>query len=142
MNRRIRILIGVALVELIIAPGLLAVAYRPMQRERAAMRIGAWQGEDWVANYGSRAASVPDGSGESSPIRRKGDVVPVSVTPSAGVVDEGPAGTAVAALCASWYGGEDEYMPPCKAANACPRYPTLGSVRAGLWSSVQRRDGV
>jgi|GEM_PF-4860474 len=41
MRTRTRVLIGVALVELIIATGLLTVAYRPMQRERAAMRIGA-----------------------------------------------------------------------------------------------------
>ncbi|MHB1681511.1 MAG: DUF192 domain-containing protein [Bacilli bacterium] len=142
MSRRTRVLVGVVLVELIVAAGLLVVAYRPVQRERAMLRIGAWQGEVWVADTPAERHRGLMGQTDLAQSGVKGmlflfpphhlSVFWMKDTPEPlwllfvrrGKVEE------------------VEYMPPCTSGHVCPRYPATGPVQAAVEISPAAWRGV
>jgi|GEM_PF-3499788 len=132
MSRRTRILVVVALVELIVASGLLVVEHRPVQRERATLRIGVWQGEVWVVATPAERHRGLMGQADLAHSRVKGMLFlfPSHHRPVFWMKD-----TSEPLWLLFVHRGKVEkveYMPPCKVGDVCTRYPAPWPVRAAV----------
>ena len=132
MRRSTRILVGVALVELIVAAGLLTVAYRPVPREQATLHIGVWHGEVWVATTPAERHQGLMGQANLAQSGVKGmlflfpphhrPIFWMKNTPEPLWLLFVLRGKVEKAL----------YMPPCKLGDVCPRYPAPWPVRTAV----------
>ncbi len=148
MSTRRRVLIGVALVEVIVAAGFLVVAHRPMQRQLATLHIGAWQGEVWVADTPAQRHRGLMDQANLAHSRVKGMLFlfPPHHRPVFWMKDTPEP---------LWllFVRRDKvekvvYMQPCASGHACPRYPAPGPVRAAVelspaaWRSAKTAVGM
>ncbi len=148
MSTRTRILIGVALVELIVAAGFLIAAHRWVQRERATLHIGVWQGEVWVADTAAKRHQGLMGQADLAHSRVKGMLFlfPSHHRPVFWMKDTPEPLWLLFVLRGKVK--KVEYMPPCKAGEVCPRYPAPGQVRAAVelspaaWRGVKASAGM